>query len=152
MSSRSSLAMCICVYLGLLFLPSRARAEEPLPVGEYIGCGHAIAPSACEGCYDSLADNCVCGSDGQVSICQSNQKICFNVPRAFRQCQQNESGCRKVYRREVYCWQRKRCNNASGVDGGNCEASGNCTLSDDYVKFDGPAFEYYEQPTACSLQ
>jgi len=120
--------------LGVILIAGVCLAGPPQPV-IFVGCGFPINTANCDGCQNT-ADDCACQGVGPV--CQTNHRVCAQAYRAF---QADPYGF-QVWKRTTTCYKRYMCNNNSGIDGGFCEGTGQCTTSEEWV-YEGAAIEYF---------
>lgn len=148
-TTRDMRIACVAALLG---------ATVPLGVStfadEYVGCGHpSLAQTTCLHCLGTAPPggqpscNCVLYS------CSQGAYECTQYSNAFTQCAPEETQAVKVYTdATAKCKQRKKCNNANGVDLGPCDGDGSCTQSDEWTYFGDSRVKYYTLNEVCNCQ
>ena len=134
---------CIAPVLATTLLAVPLLAD-PQPV-VYVGCGFVINKAACDSCQNT-ADDCSCRGPSGIETCQTNHRVCFEAFRAF----QADSSGFHVWKRSVTCYKRYMCNSNSGLDGGFCGGTGQCTTSEEWV-YEGGAIEYFISTTCLPI-
>lgn len=111
-----------------------ALATSAYAVEVYVGCGSVTEEVTCVGCSNP-GTGCHCYGPSQK--CVQGTIECLKLPAGFTEAPSGYS----IYRVDGYCKKRRRCNNASTVDLGDCPPPTTCDEGE--AVYESPREFYY---------
>lgn len=124
-------------HLILVLLIAVLGTNNAVALDYYVGCGTVLPSVNCESCPLN-GSGCQC-SGLSPATCYQFTRSCTLSPPAFKSCG-GGSNCYTVYKHQIPCYTRKACNNANGIESGQCTQT--CYQSDEIIY--GPdRWEYY---------